>query len=77
LTFVCIAEEGEAQFRRIDSPLRQMTEMVMKWMGKLTWKSWCENAVRSPTLESRPTISCVREMNMEEGKSGDPGHQPP
>src|SRR6476646_6627548 len=53
-----------------------MTEVVVKWMGKLTGKIVCENGVRSATLESRPTISGVGDMNMEERKSGDPSNQP-
>jgi hypothetical protein len=51
-----------------------MTEVVMKWMRKLTGKIPRENRVRSTTLERRPTISGIGDMNVEEGNSGDPSN---
>jgi hypothetical protein len=50
--------------------------MIGKWMGKLTRKICCENGVRSPTLQRRPAISGVRDMNVEERDSGNPSNQP-
>jgi hypothetical protein len=53
-----------------------MSEMVVKRMGELTWKSRRKNRVRAATLERRPSISAVRKVNVEEGNSGDPRYQP-
>jgi len=50
--------------------------MVVKWKEKLTWKSGRKNGVNATTLKSRPTISCIRKMYMEQGNSGDPCNQP-
>jgi hypothetical protein len=49
---------------------------VVKGMRKLTWQIWRENGVRSTTLENRPTISGIRNVEMKKRERGDPDGQP-
>lgn len=71
-----IVKDDKTQLRRINRSLRKVTEPVMKWVGKLTWKTTREDGVRSATSESRPAVSGVGDMDVEERNSGDPTNCP-
>jgi len=64
----------------MDDAVREMTGMswlaVIERMEELTRKISCENSVRATTLEGRPTISRIRNMDMEQRNGRYPGDHP-
>src|SRR6188508_3431250 len=73
-----LAEDRNAKLRGINASLGQVTRMITieTTVRKLTGKIRGKNRVSSTTLQSRPIVSGVWEMEMEERNSGEPETQP-
>lgn len=80
LSILWLVKEGNAKFRRIDDPVREMTGMfgvaVVEEMRELTGQIRREHGMRATTVESGPTISRIGDMDMEEWSHANPNNQP-